>query len=124
MKQRIENLETKFEAHLKEYAVRGEIHKENNRIQSEFATEINKLNAQIAQQGLILGQQGVTLGRHENLFEEMKSIWEKIAEEMGDMKKYIAIAEDRLSFKRYLLDVFFKSIPIISFGLIILYKIW
>ena len=46
-------------------------HKKNNQIQIEFATEINRLHATIAEQGKLLGQHGVTMERHEKLFEKL-----------------------------------------------------
>lgn len=108
MKSRVDVLEVRFDKHLTEYESRGALHERNNRIQEEFALEINKLNSQLAQQGLILGQHGVSLGQQDNLFKEMKDIWGQIAEEMGDIKTYVAIEKSKNCMQRWLVEIAIK----------------
>jgi hypothetical protein len=129
MKTRIDNIEyrlgiseAKLDQHLEEYKKRGDLHEKHNQMQAEFASEINYLNGEIRKQAMMLGEHGVTLGNHNKLFEDMREVWKSIADDMTSLQKYVTIAEARLSFKRQLIDNLFKSLPLILFGLGILWK--
>ena len=119
----VKDLEQPIRKLLKHYDERLKMHENNNRIQSEFAQEINELNAQITQQarqlgemGIVVGGQGVTLSGHEQMFKGLETIVNQIkvqAADITDIKKYIAISEDRRSNKRYIVDTLLKGLPII-----------
>lgn len=130
MKTRLDNLEKRLNDHLDEYKKRGELHEKHNLIQAAFSEEINSLNSEIRSQALMIrdqalmiGEHGMTLGNHNKLFDDMRAVWTRIADDMAILQKYVAVAEARLSFKRQLIDNLFKSLPLILFGLGILWKV-